>query len=287
MKLLTNPLFLRMAGVAAGSVFAFVIGLFLIRRMRRNLQQERTLGEGDPAADSFPLHTYHAVIQQLKQQKHELQSLQQAERRRARTSENISSAVLSNLSCGVVFFNMPGLVKQANSAAKKILGFASPIGMSAKELFRDTAVHTGSRAVAVNLAEALASTLKDAVGLHEEETDYVTPNQQNRVLDVTISPVYAGNGELIGAACLLNDRTDIARMQREQQLQGEISAEMALQLRNSVTLISEYAHNMATSRDARQTEQLANDIRSEAEHLQHTIGGFLAGANSCAATRVG
>ena len=36
------------------------------------------------------------------------------ERRRAKTSENISAAVLSNLSSGVVFFTPNGLVRQAN-----------------------------------------------------------------------------------------------------------------------------------------------------------------------------
>ena len=282
MRLLTNPIFLRMAGVAAGAMLAFVIGWFLIRRMRRKLQEERTLGEGNPTNDSFPLHTYHAVIQQLKQQKYELQALQQAERRRAKTSENISGAVLSNLSSGVLFFNIAGLVKQANHAGKKILGFASPLGMSAKELFRETHVQVSRRSL-VKLSDALASTLKDAVGFREEEADYLTPTGEARVLDITVSPVYAANGELLGAACLLSDRTDIARMRREQVMHGEISAEMALQLRNSVSLISEYAETMAASGDGRQTQQLAKDIRSEAEHLQQTIGGFLTGRKTFAA----
>lgn len=283
MKLLTNPIFLRMAGVAAGAVFAFVIGWFLIRQMRRNLQDERTLGEGNPANESFPLHTYHAVIQQLKQQKYELQALQQAERRRAKTSENISGAVLSNLSSGVIFFNSAGLVKQANHAGKKILGFASPLGMSAKELFRETHVQVSRRSL-VKLSDALASTLKEAVGFHEEEADYLTPTGEARVLDVTVSPVYAADGVLLGAACLLNDRTDLARMRREQVMHGEISNEMALQLRNSVSLISEYAETMAGIADARQSQQLAKDIRSEAEHLQQTIGGFLTGRKTFVAS---
>ena len=67
------------------------------------------------------------MIQQLKQQKHELQTERQAERRRAKTSENISAAVLSNLSSGVMFFTPDGLVRQANAAARRILGFASPV----------------------------------------------------------------------------------------------------------------------------------------------------------------
>jgi len=282
-KVLTNPIILRMAAVAAGAAFAFLVGWFFIHLLRRNLQDEHKLGEGNPANDSFPLHTYHAVIQQLKQQKYELQTLQQAERRRTKTSENISGAVLSNLSCGVLFFNTSGLVKQANHAGKKILGFASPMGMSARELFRETHVQISRRSL-VKLSDALASTLKEAAGFHEEEADYLTPTGEARVLDITVSPVYAADGELLGAACLLNDRTDIARMRREQIMHGEISAEMALQLRNSVSLISEYAEHMTSTGDARQTERLAKDIRTEAEHLQQTIGGFLAGTKSYAAS---
>jgi hypothetical protein len=156
--------------------------------------------------------------------------------------------------------------------------------MNAKELFRDTSVHIGSRRQVMNLADALESTLKEAVGFHEEETDYLTPAGDNRVLDVTVSPVYAGDGELLGAACLLNDRSDLAHMRRERQLHGELSAEMALQLRNSVALISEYGHSLACSRNAQHSEQLANDIRREAEHLQETIGSFLAGGEPCAAS---
>ena len=85
--------------VAAG--FAFIVGLLVMRRMRRSISEEGSFADTSSsvaASESFPLHTYHAVIQQLKQQKHELQSLQLLERRRAKTSENISAAVLSNLS---------------------------------------------------------------------------------------------------------------------------------------------------------------------------------------------
>ncbi len=91
--------------VAAG--FAFILGLLLMKRIRRSISQEASFSEASAssASESFPLHTYHAVIQQLKQQKHELQSSQVVERRRAKTSENISAAVLANLSSGVLFFH--------------------------------------------------------------------------------------------------------------------------------------------------------------------------------------
>jgi hypothetical protein len=41
---------------------------------------------------------------------------------------------------------------------------------------------------------------------------------------------------------------------------------------------------MAATADARQSQQLAKDIRSEAEHLQQTIGGFLTGRKTFAAS---
>ncbi len=74
MNLLTNPILLRMALVFIAGAFAFVIGVAVMRRMRRNISAE-IIDSAEPASlDTLPLHTYHAVIQQLKQQKHELHS---------------------------------------------------------------------------------------------------------------------------------------------------------------------------------------------------------------------
>ena len=108
MRLATNPIVLRMALVFVAAGFAFIMGLFAMRRLRRSISEESSFPGTSSAPESFPLHTYHAVIQQLKQQKHELQSLSLLERRRAKTSENVSAAVLSHLSSGVLFFTPNG-----------------------------------------------------------------------------------------------------------------------------------------------------------------------------------
>src|SRR5208283_1987562 len=86
--------------------------------------------------EGLPVHAYHAVIQQLKQQKHELTAQHLSERRKAKAADSLSSTILSNLSCGVLFLNTSGLVRQANSAARTLLGFASPVGLHADDLFR-------------------------------------------------------------------------------------------------------------------------------------------------------
>ena len=120
MKLLTNPIVVRMIAVALASGFSFVMGLALMRRMRRSITKDVLVDNNNSSSESFPLQTFHAVIQQLKQQKHELQTQQQEDRRRARTSENISAAVLSSISCGVMFFTANGIVRQANAAATQV-----------------------------------------------------------------------------------------------------------------------------------------------------------------------
>jgi nitrogen fixation/metabolism regulation signal transduction histidine kinase len=254
-----------------------------MRRLRRSLTEEASFPDAPAAGESFPLHTYHAVIQQLKQQKHELQSLQLVERRRAKTSENISAAVLSNLSSGVLFFTPNGLVRQANHSAKQILGFASPAGMSAAEIFREAELISASDGAYANLAEAINVSLREKTRFQRLEARYRTPAGEERSLDITVSSVLAPDREVLGAACLINDRTEMAEIRRQQELRGEMSAEMALGLRNSLTVISGYAQQLAASRDPDLARQLAADIAAEAAHLDRTIGGFLASARAARA----
>ena len=299
-RLLTNPIVLRMALVFVAGSFAFVVGLLLMKRMRRSISDEASFSDASTSSvsESFPLHTYHAVIQQLKQQKHELQSLQVVERRRAKTSENISAAVLSNLSSGVLFFTPNGLVRQANGSAKQILGFASPAGMSAAEIFREAELISSSQTTYANLAEAVNVSLREKTRFQRLEARYRTPAGEERTLDITVSSVHAPDGDApgaavlgvagsgvacLGVACLINDRTEVTEIRRQEELRGELSAEMALGLRNSLTSIAGYAQQLAASREPELARQLASDIAVEAAHLDRTIGGFLAGAKGARA----
>ncbi len=289
MRMLSNPILVRMAIVLFATGFAFWVATLLLRRMRRLLTEESFAIDTAPELEHFPLRTYNAVIQQLKQQKHELLSTQQVERRRAKTSENISAAVLSNLSSGVLFFTTNGLVRNANNAAKDILGFASPVGMSISEICREAEVSSASsRGLQETLTAAVqaslhAPNLRQPGASRSVEADYVTPAGEQRILEITISPVSTPSGETLGAACLITDKTEFATIQRLHELRGEMSAEMALALRNSVATISSYAQQLAVSRDLTMVRQLAVDIVSEAADLDHTIGGFLAGAKAAKA----
>ncbi len=285
-RLLTNPLVMRsmLLLFAAGS--AFLVAIFLMRRLRHKIAAE---GDLDSAAgttvDTLPVHLYNTVIQQLKQQKHELQVQTLTEQRRARTTENFSQTVLSNLPSGVLVFGLNGLLKQANPAAKEILGFAALSGMSAADIFRDAKVCSpNSESLSSDGMADESACVTDEVHavLHEDskrrqlEADYTTPAGEKLHLAVTISAVPAVDGGLLGVACLISDRSEFEQIRRQQELQGEVSAEMALELRTSLTTIAGYAQQLARNRDPDLAPQLAADIAGEAASLDRRIGGFLA-----------
>lgn len=291
MRLLANPVMVRATVVLVAATVAFLLSLMCMRMLRKSIADDAEMSsEPSPSLETLPLHLYNTVIQQLKQQKHELQVQSQAEQHRARTTESFSQAVLTNLSCGVLVFGSNGLVKSSNPAAKRILGFAATTGMSAEDIFRGALVSSGKNAPvgvfpdetpvdtaneSVCVADEVAAVLHEGAKQRQVDAEYETPAGDQRFLSVTVSPISAVDGDLLGAACLINDLSELEHIRRQQELQGEISAEMALQLRTSLATIAGYAQQLANNRDPELAEQLATDIAHEATHLDQSIGGFL------------
>jgi PAS domain-containing protein len=296
LKLLANPMFLRGAVVFCCSAFAFLLGLIFMRRLRKSIQEEADITPDAPPFEALPMHVYNTVIQQLKQQKHELQVQSQADLNRARANETFSHAVLTNLSCGVLVFGANGLVKTSNPAAKEILGFGSATGMGIEDIFRGAVVRQerrpepraaadGRPSVLANesvdeptrLADEVDAVLHFDANPREVHAEYETPAGEQRFIAVRISPVPAADGNLLGVACLISDLSELERIRHEQETRGELSAEMALQLRTSLTTIAGYAQQLALSRDPELAQQLAADVAGEAASLDRTLGGFLTG----------
>jgi signal transduction histidine kinase len=270
--------------VAAG--FALAIGILLIRKMRSEVSEET--GDEPLRADDarFPLETYHAVIERLKEQEKQLQELRRAENERARASENISAALLSNLPSGVLLFNPKGLVQQANPAARDILGYKTMSGLHARDVFR------GARLLSRGDGEAVAApataigavegALRDGTSLRRLETEYVTPGGEERVLGLTVSPVRASDGKSLGAACLISDLTEINRLSRQMRMRenlaslGEMSAGIAHEFKNSLATISGYAQMLTSEDHLEVVHDFARKIESETGNLARVVTDFLA-----------
>jgi PAS domain-containing protein len=282
-KLLTNPIFVRMAAAFFIAVAAFVGGIFGLRVLRRRILDEDVLSPN--AGQENTLYPYSVVIQQLKQQKFELQTEQQTQRRRSKTSEQITSAVIANLPCGVLFVAPNGLIKQANAAARRILGFASPLGLGLDELFRD-ATYVLSSGESGRIADLFKKALQGQTP-SPFEGRYCAARGEERTLGITLIALNAPSGEALGLASVITDESSIADSRRAQLLHGEISAEMALELRSSLAAIRECAGQMSATNDQRSLATFATDISSEAERLERLVGGFLAGSGQAKASAVG
>jgi PAS domain-containing protein len=281
--LLMNPTALRMGLLLFAAIAAFGLGLFAIRLLRRNLLSESdSLNSSPLAPEGLPVHAYHAVIQQLKQQKHELAAQQLSDRRKAKASDTLSSTILSNLSCGVLFFNTSGLVRQGNAAARKLLGFASPVGLDVGDLFRTATLRAENNTPGSgsSVEQALAPALAGKSAVRGLVVNFVAPDGESHILEVSASPVLAEDASLMGTTLVLTDKTDIERIRHDQRMHQEISSELALGLRDSLTTIAGFAQQLARSRDPELARQLADGIAYEAANLDRTIGSFLGGAQA-------
>ena len=261
---------MRMAIVFLSALTAFVVAVVLLRVLRRRIVEDDAVAENlGGESTTFP---YSAVIQQLKQQKFSLENEQQIQRRRARLSESITGAVIANLPCGILFFAPNGLVRQANSAARQLLGFASPLGMSLEDLFRNsqTVSESGIRTVPEVFRNALRGTVEGS----DFEISHRTPAGDLRVLSLAIIPLRS-EAEALGAATVIRDETRFAQMREAELVRGENSAELALDLRTSLRTIREYVEQMAEASGSPGAKDLAQVIDLETERLEKVVGGFL------------
>jgi PAS domain-containing protein len=283
-NLLTNPLVLRTGLLLFAGITAFGLCLFLMRQLRKNLVTDSasaSLLSVPSSTEGLPVHAYHSVIQQLKQQKHELAAQHLSERRKAKASDTLSSAILANLSCGVLFLNNAGLVRQANSAARDILGFASPVGLHSSDLFRNATLRSENETERPEetLDQILAPALTGKATVRGR-VNYRTRDGENHVLEMTGSPVVAEDASLMGTTLVLTDTTELERLRHHHKAHHEISAELASRLRTSLTTITGSVQQLVRSSDPAIARQLADGIAREAEQLDRTIGSFLGDAKA-------
>jgi PAS domain-containing protein len=271
-KLLANPMFVRMAGVLICFVAAFVVGIFAMRVLRRRIVEDDVFA--DPLGNDETQYPYSAVIQELKQQKFTLQHDNQEQQRRAKTSEHVTASVIANLPCGILFVAHNGLVRQANAAARQLLGFASPVGMSIQELFRDAKAINDSGAW-IKAADAVRNALQGKWAGDSLEFSYDTPAGDSRLLRLRSIALSALSGDSLGVAIVITDESAISRQRTTELLKSETSAELALELHTSLSIIRECASQMAATTDRGFAITLANDISIETERLGKVVGGFL------------
>ncbi len=293
-QLLQNPLVLKMViGLVIFGV-VFLIGLVLMKLARKEITSSGESNRVRISAENagFSLAAYEGVIRKLKEQEQELERLRRSERERASESASLSEAVLSNLGSGVVLFNPVSIVRQANPAARMLMGFASPFGLHARDLFRGVSAvripenqsnaELGSDNDATTLVKAVDLCARKAMVFRRIEADYRTPGGEQRVLGITVSPVRTAKDEPLGAACLVSDLTEITHLSQQMRLResmaalGEMSEGIAHEFKNSLATISGYSQ-MLQQDSAPEPEKadFAARITAETNSLSRIVTEFL------------
>lgn len=286
-KLLQNPMALKVILATLFCLLLFMFFALMVHGMRKKIAADseaaRLSADNSPL---FSLGTYQGVIQQLRAQDRELRQAREQDQQQAALAETISEAVLANLSSGVLFFDKQGLVRQANRAARLLLGYSSPFSFHIRDLFRgvtrvrwpDTDREDHSSAA---LIQAMQQSLRTGEPVIRARVDYLTPASQKRVLGITVSAVRHKSGEVFGLSCVVNDFTEVAELSHEVERAenlaslGEISAGLINDFKKSLNIIVEHAENLIKEDSSDASRFYAERILSEAESLARIVSDFL------------
>jgi len=81
-KLLTNPIFMRMAGTLVVAIAAVLFFVWIMRRLRTQLTGSSDQRPAQSSNTDFTLAAYQGVIQKYKEQEREVARLRDEERQR-------------------------------------------------------------------------------------------------------------------------------------------------------------------------------------------------------------
>ena len=259
--------------VAVAGTIAIIL---MARRVyRRNSRPSAAARDRMPRSDNptaFMTASMQAVIQKLKVQEKELETLHRAERERAQQTERLSEAVTRNMPAGLLLLNSAGLVTSANPAAELALGVKSLVYRRYSEV-----LGTGAR-----LTQLLAGCLEQGKTFRREEVEYLTPSHELRQLGVTISPILNTTNDVTGAICLLSDLTELAALQKQIHMKenlaalGELSAGIAHEFKNALATISGYAQMIRSeAQPGTELREHGQLILQQTRALTHVVTEFL------------
>lgn len=246
-----------------GSVYSAV--KIYIMKQRKILRKS---GEaGGKSEVGFVVDTFQELVWKLKEKEKELERLRSLAEDKARRIEAYSENILQSVPSGVVSLDNSMKIKSINQAAERILGIKAEdaLDRDCDEIFN----------------EPLTEVIKKCETISRGEYQYITKDKRHIYLGVTTSQLRDVSGGAIGFILVFTDITDVKTMQAQMELRerltqiGEMSAGIAHELRNPMSVIAGYARLLNKKIDE-PDKATVNAILKEIGSLDRIISELLA-----------
>jgi len=215
----------------------------------------------------FVVDTFQELVRKLKEKEEELDRLRALAEDKAVRLETYNENILQSVPSGVVSIDNSMKIKSINQSAEMIL--------------RIKAEDAINKDYAEVFVEPLQSIVRNTRTVSRDEYPYVTRDNRHIWLGVTTSQLRNTTGEKIGLILVFTDLTDVKALQEQIELKkrltqlGEMSAGIAHELRNPMSVIAGYA-KLLSKKVMASDETIVNAILKEIENIDKIISEFLA-----------
>lgn len=255
----------------------------LIQEIKKSPDNVKPRADSYQDEISFLVGSFKDVIRQLQEKERQLAGMHQEARQRADFSEKYARDVLAGLPQAVLSLDQHGFFLDGNPAIESLLGR------------KKVALLNLDYGAIFNQSPGLTAIIKDFFQNHApvsvQGVALVLPAGEERLLQVSISPLTNPQGVFYGAACVLEDLTSQNQLQQQLQTRenlatlGEMAAGIAHEFKNSLSTISGYSQMILGNARPGAEQKRAAALVQEVEGMARVISDFLEYARPMPADR--
>ncbi|MFQ6008143.1 MAG: PAS domain-containing sensor histidine kinase [Candidatus Zixiibacteriota bacterium] len=260
-----------------------IVGMYLLltrfifapfRKIKKEaLNAGRAVDQSEDNVEAM-VEDYRKIIEELKEKETQLLELNKKIQRKADSLEQFNQYLLTSMSSGIVTVDRGGRIMSINRAAAAMFGVdpAPYVGKSYVELFKTNR----------KLIQDVQYAITEGNNPDYREIDFTSDVGKSRILGVSVSTISDYTQQPIGVSILINDLTELKRLQSELETRnrlaalGEMAGGLAHQLRNSMGAVSGYC-NLLRKRLSKQEVDMEslNALVQEVAETEKLVERFL------------
>ncbi len=256
--------------ISAAGVFMIIVATYFTLRYfmsKESKSLKTSTDNGEKSEMGFVVDTFQELVTKLKDKEKELEKLRMSAEDRAESMESYNENILQSVPSGVVSTDNSMVIKSINQSAENILEVNAGDVINVK--FADV------------FDEPLKGIMNNSKAVNRGEYLYHTKNNRNIWLGVTVSQLKNAANEAMGLILVFTDLTEVKALQVQVELKkrltqlGEMSAGIAHELRNPMSVIAGYA-KLLSKKVAETEKETVDAILAEISGIDKIISEFLA-----------